>query len=159
MRRRRDAGFTLVEVVIALSIIALVTVTLLSRRLDIVRDAAKTRDRRVGWVLASWKMGKISTDVILISGSAKTESGNFEDLDPSYAGYRWAMEAGPVDVQVDPTPGTAELPRKLFKVRLEVFDAANDEPLDALEAMFPIPGPPGVEAPPDEEPPPDEEGS
>lgn len=149
--RGTRAGFTLVEVVIALAIVALVVVTLLVRRVEIVRDAARVRDRRVAWVLASWKMGQLATDTQLHASTGKTDSGGFEELSDDYGDYRWEYQGAPEDVQVDPAPGSTEKPKQIFRIKLTVATRESADPLAVLEAMYPVPKPPA----PAEEPPPE----
>ena len=67
--RGAKAGFTLVEVVFALGILATVIVVLLERRTVVVRDAARSRDLRTAWFLAAQKMGELELDPDLWVGA------------------------------------------------------------------------------------------
>src|SRR5258705_7415429 len=95
---RRRAGMTLLEVLIAVLIIAVVAMVLLYRRIDIVRDAAKIRDERVGWTLAAFKMGELSMNPADIRPS---DSGDFSRDLPDQGEYRWTYEAIRAPVPLD----------------------------------------------------------
>ena len=83
--RRRDGGFTLVEVMIALAILGTTAVILLERRTEIVRDAARSKDRRALYVLASRKIGELELDKRLWAAG---------DERPAYASPSIATLAG-----------------------------------------------------------------
>jgi type II secretion system protein I len=134
IRRRRDtSGFTLVEVLVAIAIIAVVALVLLYRRVEIVRDAGKIRDERVAWMLAAWKLGELSADPARILAA---ETGDFEESLPDQPGFRWSYTSEREEVRLDDTP--AEKPAEILRVRLTIL-GPDDEELQKLEAMFPAP--------------------
>ncbi len=139
-RARSDVGFTLVEVVIALAIIALTAVVLLDRRVEIVRDAGRSRDVRIAWFLASQKLGELELDKALWQGQGGSSSGDFGELGEPYARFTWEYMVVRVPVEtVDPlsTP-TPQKPKEIFRLGLKVATEGLGEPI-LLEAMFPVP--------------------
>src|SRR6516164_3201720 len=80
----RQAGFTLVEVMIALAIIGVTAVVLLQQRLEIVRAAARARDLRTAWVLTSQKVAELELDPTLWTGAGRQSNGDFYEVDPEY---------------------------------------------------------------------------
>ncbi|HTF57601.1 MAG TPA: type II secretion system protein [Planctomycetota bacterium] len=143
-REVRVEGFTLLEVLVAILIIAVVAMVLLYRRIDIVRDAAKIRDERVGWTLAALKMGELSMNPADIRPS---DSGDFSLDLPDQGEYRWTYEAIREPVPLDEPEGEAA--HEVLRVTLKILDPENTE-LQTLEAIFPAPAqatPPGEAAP------------
>ena len=138
-RARRDGGFTLVEVVIALAIIALTAVVLLDRRAEVVRDAGRSRDVRIAWFLASQKMGELELDKSLWQGEGGSSSGDFGELGEPYARFTWEYIVVRVPVEtVDPlTTPTPQKPKELFRLGLKVDVEGLGEPI-LIEAMFPV---------------------
>jgi len=139
-RAPRDGGFTLVEVVIALAIIALTAVVLLDRRVEVVRDAGRSRDVRIAWFLASQKLGELELDTSLWQGQGGSSSGDFGEVGEPYARFTWEYMIVRVPVEtVDPlsTP-TPQKPKEIFRIGLKVDAEGLGEPI-LLEAMFPVP--------------------
>ncbi|MBI4565036.1 MAG: prepilin-type N-terminal cleavage/methylation domain-containing protein [Planctomycetes bacterium] len=141
--RGHKAGFTLIEVMVAVAIIAVVSLVLLARRVEIVRDAAATRDLRTTWLLAGWKMGEVLLDPSL--GQGMSQSGTFDDLAPEYAGFQWTAEANLEEIGFDESPQYTEKPKALLHVKVEILNAEGAS-LQVVEAMVPPvePAPPGV---------------
>lgn len=131
-RRARVEGFTLIEVLVAILIVAVVSMVLLNRRIEVVKDAAKIRDERVAWTLAAFKMGDLSRDPAAI---APSDSGDFSVDLPDQAAFRWSYEATRETVPLDETPD--QKPREVLRVRLKIIDPEDVE-LQALEAMFSV---------------------
>ena|SRR5688572_3877046 len=127
---RQRAGFTLIEVLVAILIVAVVSMVLLYRRIDVVRDAARVRDERVAWTLAALKMGDLSRDPAAIMDS---DSGDFATDSPDQAGFRWSYESELEAVPLGEAAGEAT--RSVRRVRLKIFDPEDVE-LQTLEAMF-----------------------
>jgi prepilin-type N-terminal cleavage/methylation domain-containing protein len=132
MRRfnRQQSGFTLIEVLVAVLIVAVVCVVLLYRRIEVVQDAGRIRDERVAWTLAALKMGDLSRDPAAIMDS---DSGDFSADLPDQEGFRWSYESQLEPIPVDEAPD--QQPRSLRRVRLKILDAEDAE-LQMLEAMF-----------------------
>lgn len=142
IRRRRpggSAGFTLVEVMIALAIVALTSVVLLDRRVEVVRDAGRSRDLRTGWMLASQKIAELELDDSLWAGPGGQSHGDFADLDPEYRRFQWEylIQREPIDCSEPGAEAGAGLvkPRELMKLTLVV--RAEGEPI-VIEAQFPV---------------------
>ena len=130
MRRRTNSGFTLIEVLVAILIVATVMIVLIHRRLDVVQDAAKIRDQRVAWTLAALKLGDMARDPAAILDS---DSGDFAEEAPDLENFSWSYQAS-----WDPVPleGAAqEKARYVRRVRLVVVDSEEGE-LQSIEAMF-----------------------
>jgi prepilin-type N-terminal cleavage/methylation domain-containing protein len=148
--RTRDAGFTLVEVMIALAIIGITAVVLLDQRLQVVRDAARARDLRTAWILTSQKMAELELDPTLWTGQQSQSNGDFSDVDPSFSQFYWDYQI--VREQIDLTdpndPKAEKKPRELLRLTLMVRAPGVDDPF-VLEAQFPIkdkPDPPPASA-------------
>ena len=129
---RRRSGFTLVEVLVAILIVAVVSMVLLQRRIEVVRDAGRIRDERVAWTLAALKMGQLSRDPAAITGS---DSGDFAEDSPDQAEFTWSYESEREAVPLDEAPG--QPPREVLRVRLKIFDP-DEVQLQSLEAMFSV---------------------
>ncbi|MBI2932516.1 MAG: prepilin-type N-terminal cleavage/methylation domain-containing protein [Planctomycetes bacterium] len=130
-------GFTLVEVVVALAILGLVAVVLLNQRVEVVRDAAKTRDQRLAWSLAAWKMGEIERETEIFMGEDSADSGTFEDYAPEYQGFVWEYEATREEVPTNDPENPDEKPKEIFIVKLKVRREGG-EALIELQGMFPV---------------------
>ncbi len=136
-RASRPSGFTLVEVVVALAIIALVAVVLLDKRVEVVRDAAKTRDQRMAWTLAAWKMGEIERDERLFGTSGEVNAGTFEDLSPEYMDFGWDYDARREEVPTNDPADAEEKPKEIFRVVLKVR-RGDEATLVEIHGMFPV---------------------
>jgi prepilin-type N-terminal cleavage/methylation domain-containing protein len=131
--RRRAGGFTLLEVLVSILVVAVVAMVLLYKRIDVVRDAARVRDERVAWTLIALKMGDLSRDPALIKDS---DHGDFSEDAPDQASFGWSYESEPVPVTFDDANAPAEAPpRTVRRVRLKIFDPEDVE-LQTIEAMF-----------------------
>src|SRR6185503_19791692 len=127
---RARSGFTLIEVLVAILIVAVVAMVLLYRRIDVVQDAARVRDERVAWTLAALKLGHLSRDPPVILDS---DSGEFSVDSPDQGGFRWSYESVLEPVPLD--EGPEQTPRTVRRVKLKILDAEDVE-LQTLEAMF-----------------------
>jgi prepilin-type N-terminal cleavage/methylation domain-containing protein len=139
-RPKGEGGFTLVEVMIALAIIGVTAVVLLQQRLEVVRDAARARDLRTAWVLASQKIAELELDPTLWTELGSHSNGDFADYDPVFSAFLWEYQIArePIDLS-DPTdPKSDKKPRELYKLTLTVMAPGVDEPI-LLEAEFPLP--------------------
>lgn len=141
-RSRARAGFTLVEVLVALGILGTTAVLLLGRRLEIVREAAWSRDVRVAWILAARKMAELELDRSLWEGAGGSAAGDFGQDDPAYAGFTWEYLATrrPIPLEDPHRPEEKALakPRELFHLVVRIGIPDVEEPV-VLESFFPIP--------------------
>lgn len=131
MNRKREYGLTLIEVLVALSIVALVVVILLSKRLELVRAAPRTRDLRLAWIVAANKMGEILLEKKNFVSDNAGGSGDFEGYEGFTYDYEIAKEEVPTNDENDPK----QKPKELLKVTLRVTipDQAEDEkPLELV---------------------------
>lgn len=147
-------GFTLIEVMLALAILAMAVVVVLDQRVDVVREASAARDARTLWMLATRKLAELELDRKLWEGPSASGSGDFSELDAEYAPFTWEYQAirEPVET-VDPAlmkPG--QKPKEMFRLALAVKAPGIENPM-LVEAMLPVAEPPPA-APPGETPPP-----
>jgi len=137
-KTRANSGFTLAEVIIALAILGVVAIIILDQRIQVVRDADDTRDRRVGWTLAAWKMGEVERDTKLFEGNGQSDTGGFEDLSADYADYAWSYEAAREDVPTNDPDDPDEKPKQIFRVKLKVLKRATEASLVEIDGLFPV---------------------
>jgi type II secretion system protein I len=149
-KTRRDGGFTLVEVLIALAIIALTAAVLLDQRVEVVRDAGRARDARAAWVLASQKMAELELDKAIWVGQGGSASGDFGDRGSDYAEFTWESLVTRRPVPTNDPLKPEQKPKEIFHLALRVSAPGLEEPA-VLEALFPVdpPKPAGREAPAD----------
>lgn len=147
-KRRRDGGFTLVEVLIAMAIIGVTAVVLLDQRIGIVQDAGRARDKRTSWVLAAQKMAELELDPTLWTGLGSQNNGDFSEVDPELAVFWWEYVIQRILIDTsNPADPKVEDPKKreVFRLTLTVRAPGIDEPV-MLEAEFPV-DPPKPETP------------
>lgn len=130
-------GFTLVEVMVALAIIGVVAIVLIGQRVEVVREADRTRAKRVGWTLAAWKMGEIERDESLFEGTGKADRGGFEELSADYSDYGWEYEANLEQVPTNDPSDPADQAKEIFRLKLRVSRHSTGETVMELEAMYP----------------------
>ena len=140
--RVRKGGFTLVEVMIALAIISLAAVVLLDRRVELVREAVRSRAVRMAWSLAGQKMAELELDKVLWTGTGGQSSGDFREIDPAYETVTWEYLAVREQVTIQdprqpPDPNKPEKPRELFRLTLTLTSPDLSEPI-TLEAFLPV---------------------
>jgi len=136
---RRQGGFTLVEVMIAMAIIGITAVVLLEQRLEVVRDAARARDLRTAWILASQKMAELELDKTLWLGQGSQNNGDFSEVDAEYGHFLWDYQIVKqlIDVSDPKDPESDKKPRELLRLTLVVRSAGMEDPI-VLEAEYPI---------------------
>jgi prepilin-type N-terminal cleavage/methylation domain-containing protein len=134
---RSEGGFTLVEVMVALAILGVVAVVLLGQRVEVVREADRTRAKRVGWTLAAWKMGEIERDERLFEGTGRADRGGFEELSADYGDFGWEYEANLEQVPTNDPSDPADPPKEIFRLKLRVLRLSTNETLIELEGMYP----------------------
>lgn len=153
--RSREDGFTLIEVVLALAIIAVTAMMLLDRRVDIVRDAGRSRSVRIAWMLAAQKLAELELDPTLWQGQGGGSNGDFAETDPAYAVFTWEYLAARIPVEtLDPQEAleAKKKPKEIFRVGLKIDGPELGQPI-LLEAMFPVSDGKPVKAPAGDAPP------
>jgi len=84
---RRDSGFTLLEVVLALAILMLMLVPLLGAISGGMRNISKMEQREIALRLAQDRMSEI--EMIKMPDAEEVDNGDFDE----YPGYRWEVES------------------------------------------------------------------
>lgn len=145
---RDSAGFTLVEVMIAMAIIGVTAVVLLQQRIEIVRDAARARDMRTSWILTSQKLAELELDTTLWTGAGMQSNGDFSEVSPDTSAFYWEYQIvrEPIDLGDPKDPKAEKKPRDLLRLTLAVRAPGTDEPI-VVEAQFPIYEPPKTPPP------------
>lgn len=154
--RRQRAGFTLVEVMVALALVSIVVFSLLLSASAATRDSYQANRYRVARVLSDLKMGEI---FLGLAGLEPQEQGTFEndEEEANYDYVHWEIFAEEEEWRIKRNDSGNELqdiepePIKLRRVTLRTwFDGfeGSDEGEIELEAVLPmlgeIPGlPPG----------------
>lgn len=88
-----DRGFTLLELMVALSIVATALVTLLGTHLLSLNLAQRQKEQTMAVLLARQKMEETMT---MEFDSIASESGDFGDIQP---GYYWETEIEEADIE------------------------------------------------------------
>jgi prepilin-type N-terminal cleavage/methylation domain-containing protein len=137
-KRGRAGGFTLVEVLIAMAIIAVTAVVLLDQRMVIVQDAAKARDKRACWILASQKLAELELDPKLWVGTGGQNNGDFSDVDPEYAPFLWEYQIVREVIKTSSADAAKQddsNKKELYRLTLTVRAPGIDDPI-VLEGEF-----------------------
>jgi prepilin-type N-terminal cleavage/methylation domain-containing protein len=136
-RRGSGAGFTLVEVLVAVAILGIALLAIIELRNDSVREIRQVIDSSDAWVLGTLAIGAVMTNETLDEGA---DGGTFED----FPGYRWEVRKTTVvvDVVAEYFPGVdrATLPQKpkeLLQIDLTVslIDPPPDRPPDLFHVV------------------------
>lgn len=135
--RARNGGFTLVEVMLALGILAIVSVTLLNQRVHVVEEAGRSRDARMAWALASRKMAELELDPVIWKGPGDFSNGDFHELSPEAAGFRWEYRAMREEIDVSEPEDAAPVVREIFRLTLTVTPPGEEEGVK-LESYVPV---------------------
>lgn len=136
-RRAGQGGFTLVEVMVALAILALATATLLGQRVDLVREARQARDVRTAWILAAHQLARLELDRKLWMGEGRAGAGDFSEIDPEFGHFTYEFSIGREEVPTNDPQNPAEKPREIFRLRFSMGSTDFEQPI-VLEAFFPI---------------------
>ena len=107
----RSAGFTLLEVMVSVTIIGIALVTLIGSQSQSISLAGISRFESVAALLAQEKMTRLATVEI---AELATSEGDFGD---GYPGYRWRVEVSELGEE---ETGIAHAPELLRRIRLEV---------------------------------------
>ncbi|MDH3332257.1 MAG: prepilin-type N-terminal cleavage/methylation domain-containing protein, partial [Desulfobulbaceae bacterium] len=91
----RNKGFTLLEVIIAVAIIAIALTTLLGSQSQSVSFANSAKFETMAALLAQSKMSEI---VIQEADSLSSDSGDFGD---DYPGYAWDVTVSNISLEMD----------------------------------------------------------
>lgn len=153
---RLNTGFTLLEVMVAVAIIAIAVVTLLGAQSQSVSIASSAKFETTASLLAQWKM----SDLLLQDfAELADDEGNFGD---DYAQYSWKVTVTELDEGETGIPGTDERIKALdiavrsnqdssaeFSLRTFAYNpaqaASNKPQADGEQADTPQKTAPGIE--------------
>ena len=124
--RRTQQGFTLIEVVIAFTILALATVVVVN-----LVTQSSARAARVDEHFAA--MDTLETAVAVVRGELALRQARESYNGTQPDGYRWTAQ---VLGRIDPAAVGARRPMGLYRVRLQVFND-NDQPSLELVTIIP----------------------
>jgi prepilin-type N-terminal cleavage/methylation domain-containing protein len=122
-KTRNTKGFTLIEVVVAVAILGIIVTFLLSRRLEIVRDAKKTRDLRVIWHLVAEKMSQIELQLEKEETETVSGSGEFEQ----FKGFSYAYDTEEKEIILSEPDEEEERIAKLNYVTLVITGPGGEK--------------------------------
>ncbi len=107
---RCQLAFTLLEVMVAVAIIAMALVTLFGSQSRSLSYATEAQFNIVAPMLASWKLAEVEREVVSLSDG----EGDFGE---EFGGYSWKMEVEEANLELE-TP--VELSNPLQKIELTV---------------------------------------
>ncbi len=110
MPGKREQGFTLLEVMVSLSIIALALTTLLTSQSQSLSLASEAKFNSTATLLAQSRIAEIETAKI---EDLRSDSGDFGDNFPD---YYWEMELNSI-----PLSGTEKIADHLREIDLNIF--------------------------------------
>ena len=108
---RSDRAFTLLEVMVAVAIIAVALVTLLGSQSRSLSYATEAKFNIVAPMLASLKLAEVERGIVAISDDEG-------DFDEEFSGYSWKMEVEDAELELE-TP--VEMKNPLQKIALTVL--------------------------------------
>ena len=144
MRHRSagEGGFTLVEVVLALMVLAIAAVVLLDRRVGIIRETVEAKNAGMVWVLTANKMAELELDPMLWTGEGSSANGDFGEVGDEYIEFAWEYEIVKVELPMEElvdsqeAPEEAEEPKYIYMITLSVYAPDKELPYQ-LQAAFP----------------------
>lgn len=93
-RSKTEPGFTLLEIMISVSIVAIVLVSVYKMHAQTIRMSSSTKFHAVAPLLAQQKLSEFET---LSSYQSISDSGDFGD---EFPGYAWRLSVEDVDVEL-----------------------------------------------------------
>jgi general secretion pathway protein I len=113
MRRRPDGGFTLLEVMVALAILAGALVLIGTGVAQNVRQANHARQVRIAALLMRQRMAQVEADLFKdgFSDFAAEDTGTFADA--GFPQFRWVMKADKVELPANLAQSATDASRKL----------------------------------------------
>lgn len=109
-------GFTLLEVMVALSIIVIVLTALIGTQSQGMSMAIESKFNTTAALLARDKMSRLE---LVEDDEISSDSGDFGD---DFAPYQWKLEVEPLQI-----PGLEEADGRLLRLDLTVFLETNDK--------------------------------
>ncbi len=110
---RRDSAFTLVEVMVALAIIAVALLTLIVIRNNSVKEAQQAREVTLVARLAQQKMGQLEVEPF----EERADQGSFEE----YPEIQWKKEVALEVLETSAAPSSSEKPLEIYKITLTLL--------------------------------------
>jgi len=111
MRRRSDGGFTLLEVMIAVAILAATLVVLLRIVTNNIRATNHAKLQTAATFLARNKMSDVEDQILYDGFSTETETdkGTFKDEGRGYEKFRWETMIERIELPTDMTQKTQDM--------------------------------------------------
>lgn len=128
--RRRAAGFTLLEVMVAVAILSATLVVLLRIVTNNIRATNHAKLTTAATFLARTKMSDVEDDILYNGFSTETETdkGNFKDEGKGYERFSWESMIERIELPTDLTQKTQESSTKASQ------DAKN--PMELMSSFF-----------------------
>jgi prepilin-type N-terminal cleavage/methylation domain-containing protein len=126
---RRSTGFTLLEVMIAVAILAVSLLALFSLQSTSIIGSARAQRISTATLLARQKMASLLIEIEegMVKGEfpeEKEESGSFEE--EKYPDYRWKLEIKKTEIPPPPTPeGGSDVMARIFSMVSEELSKAT----------------------------------
>ena len=147
MKWKNNSGFSLMEVMIAIAILAVSLLAIFNLQSTSLMGSARAQRVSTATQLAQYKMSKTLLDLEqgIVKGEfpeEKEESGTFEEQDQPNLG--WTVTIKKTDVPAPPDSGQAEIVAQIFsivseqlskstrEVNLKVFWIEEDEPEELI---------------------------
>jgi prepilin-type N-terminal cleavage/methylation domain-containing protein len=134
--RQREGGFTLLEVMLAVGIIAVFFAVLIVSRDDIISTAANSNSLRIARMLASQKMEEVLLSEVAEEGE-ETLGGTFEN----YPGFSWEESTEEIslttDEELDATPDMQQTYVTLITITVEYENAGGTKSQYSLATVVP----------------------
>lgn len=144
VKNKKDIGFTLVEIVIAVAVLSISLITLLGLQASATSEAVRTRNKQSAMLMARRIMSNIELDTDLltdksVNGTAEELLNQFGTSDPadSSHGGTEATLMGDLNIQSWKIEGLPE--DSIKRIQLKVSWSASPE--DKVEVIYFVPSP------------------
>jgi prepilin-type N-terminal cleavage/methylation domain-containing protein len=134
-RRRREGGFSLLEVMVAIAIMAISLVVIVRITSMNVRAAAHSRMVTTATFLARSKLAAVEDEIITLgfTDSDQEDAGDFGDEGRDFSKYRWESLIERVEL---PTDVAAQAQEAASEKTMEAQTGPSTNPLAAMSGMM-----------------------